>query len=121
MARIDGRDASVGERLHVDGLALERAVIAEPLAVALHAFARAGDVSGRTVFIAGAGPIGCLVAAAARAKGAAEIVVSDLLDELLRLARASAPPQTVSATDAFALACDRTRASKVLLDLGGDP
>jgi L-idonate 5-dehydrogenase len=68
------------------GLGLRRAVLAEPLSVALHAVHRAGDVRGKRVLVTGAGPIGCLVVAALRHRGAAEVVVSDLLDEPLRIA-----------------------------------
>jgi L-idonate 5-dehydrogenase len=48
-------------------LSLRRAVLAEPLAVALHAVRTAGDVTDRHVLVTGAGPIGCLVVAALRA------------------------------------------------------
>jgi L-idonate 5-dehydrogenase len=68
------------------GLDLRRAALAEPLAVALHALRRAGDVDGRRVLVTGAGPIGALVAAAARRAGAAEVVVTDLVDEALQVA-----------------------------------
>ena len=51
---------------------------AEPLAVALHAVAQAGDLTGRRVLVTGAGPIGLMVIAAARWAGAAEIVAVDL-------------------------------------------
>lgn len=61
-------------------LDLRRAVLAEPLSVALHAVHRAGDVTGKRVMVTGAGPIGCLVTAVLRHRGAAEIVVSDLVD-----------------------------------------
>jgi L-idonate 5-dehydrogenase len=67
-------------------LDLHRAVLAEPLSVALHAVHRAGDVSGKRVLVTGAGPIGCLVVAALHHAGAAEIIVSDLLDSPLALA-----------------------------------
>ncbi len=52
-------------------------VFAEPLAVAIHAVNQAGDIHGRRVFISGVGPIGSLVVAVAKAKGAAEIVTAD--------------------------------------------
>jgi L-idonate 5-dehydrogenase len=68
------------------GLPLERAVLAEPLSVALHAVHRAGPVAGRRVLVTGAGPIGLLVVAALRRSGAAEITVSDLVDRPLELA-----------------------------------
>jgi L-idonate 5-dehydrogenase len=51
----------------------------EPVAVALHAVQRAGGVSGRTVLVSGAGPIGLLVALIARAQGARPVVVSDIV------------------------------------------
>jgi L-idonate 5-dehydrogenase len=70
------------------GLDLRRAAVAEPLSVALHAVRRLGDVAGRSVLVTGAGPIGCLVAAALRAAGAASVVVSDLHDEALEIASA---------------------------------
>jgi L-idonate 5-dehydrogenase len=68
------------------GLSLRRAVLAEPLSVALHAVRRAGEVRGKRVLVTGAGPIGCLVVAALRHSGAAQIAVSDLVDEPLRIA-----------------------------------
>lgn len=68
------------------GLDLRRAVLAEPLSVALHAVRRAGDVTGKRVLVTGAGPIGCLVVAALRQAGAVEVIVSDLLDGPLALA-----------------------------------
>ncbi|KUN89230.1 L-idonate 5-dehydrogenase [Streptomyces griseoruber] len=81
------------------GLAPRRAVLAEPLSVALHAVHRAGDVPGRRVLVTGAGPIGCLVTAVLRHRGAAEVVVSDLLDTPLRIAAASGADGTVRADD----------------------
>lgn len=57
-----------------------QAALVEPLATPLHAVAKAGDLTGRTVAVLGAGPIGLLVIAAARHAGAARIVATDLLD-----------------------------------------
>lgn len=54
------------------------AAMAEPLAVALHAVKRAGDLLGRHVLIAGAGPIGLLVALAAKQAGAGSIAIFDI-------------------------------------------
>ena len=62
------------------------AAMAEPLAVALHAVRRAGDLLGRRVIIAGAGPIGLLVALAAKQAGAGEISVFDLAEAPLEKA-----------------------------------
>jgi len=51
----------------------------EPFAVALHAVKRAGGVSGKRVFVAGAGTIGRLVAITARAFGAAPVAISEIV------------------------------------------
>jgi L-idonate 5-dehydrogenase len=79
------------------GLSLDRAVLAEPLSVALHAIRRAGDVRGKRILITGAGPIGCLVVAALRHAGASEVVVSDLLEQPLDTARQVGATSTVAA------------------------
>jgi L-idonate 5-dehydrogenase len=50
----------------------------EPFAVALQAVKRSGTVSGKSVLVAGGGPIGLLVALTARAFGAVPVVVSDI-------------------------------------------
>ncbi|MFE2508563.1 L-idonate 5-dehydrogenase [Streptomyces naganishii] len=82
-----------------DGLGLRRAALAEPLSVALHAVRRAGDVTGRHVLVTGAGPIGCLVVAAARAAGAARVTVTDLLPRALEYASAVGAGTVVRADD----------------------
>ncbi|MFF0163494.1 L-idonate 5-dehydrogenase [Streptomyces sp. NPDC005263] len=81
------------------GLELRRAALAEPLSVALHAVRRAGDVHGRHVLVTGAGPIGCLVVAAAKAAGAARVTVTDLLPAALRYASAAGADTVVRADD----------------------
>jgi L-idonate 5-dehydrogenase len=72
------------------------AACAEPLAVALHAVAQAGPVLGRSVFIAGSGPIGVLIAAAARMAGASRICITDLFDAPLAIARAMGATETIN-------------------------
>ena len=69
-----------------DDLPLSRAVLAEPLAVGIHAIHRAGGVAGKRVLVSGAGPIGLLAAGAAVALGAASVTVTDLLDRPLAVA-----------------------------------
>jgi L-idonate 5-dehydrogenase len=71
-----------------DGVSTELGALAEPLAVAMHAVHRAGDVRGRDVVVNGAGPIGSLVVAAARYRGAASVVAADLADSSLAVAKA---------------------------------
>ncbi|WP_329279022.1 L-idonate 5-dehydrogenase [Streptomyces sp. NBC_01451] len=81
------------------GLPLHLAALAEPLSVALHAVRRAGDVSGGHVLVTGAGPIGCLVVAAAKAAGAARVTVTDLLPQALRYAAVAGADSVVRADD----------------------
>jgi L-idonate 5-dehydrogenase len=52
--------------------------LAEPLAVCLHAVARAGDVKGRRAVLFGSGPIGLLTMLATRRAGIAEVTVVDI-------------------------------------------
>ncbi|MFI0767112.1 L-idonate 5-dehydrogenase [Streptomyces sp. NPDC021218] len=82
-----------------EGLEPRRAALAEPLAVALHAVRRAGAVKGRHVLVTGAGPIGCLTIAAARAAGAATITATDLLPRALEFAAAAGATACVRADD----------------------
>jgi L-idonate 5-dehydrogenase len=63
------------------------AALCEPFAVCLHAAARAGSLLGARVLVSGSGPIGCLTVLAARVAGAAEVVVTDVSDAPLRVAR----------------------------------
>lgn len=69
------------------GMSLRRAALSEPFSVAYHAVKRAGDLSGRSVLVAGAGPIGALAVAAARQAGAGTIYASDLTDHALAQAK----------------------------------
>ena len=58
----------------------------EPLAVAVHAVKQMGDVKGMNIAVLGAGPIGNLVAQAAKGMGAAKVMITDVSD--LRLDKA---------------------------------
>ncbi len=79
-----------------DGLALDAAVFAEPLAVAIHAAHRAGDVSAGSVIIVGAGPVGALLTLVARHAGCADVTVADLRDTALRTAERAGATRTVN-------------------------
>ncbi|UPA27608.1 2,3-butanediol dehydrogenase [Shinella oryzae] len=70
-----------------DELSDQEAALIEPTAVAVYACDRAGVTAGNSVLVTGAGPIGILVAMAARAAGASQIFLSDLNDTRLALAR----------------------------------
>jgi L-idonate 5-dehydrogenase len=97
----------VGERqcfpVH-DDISLGELAFAEPLAVALHAVNRGGDLLGKSVLITGAGTIGCLTVLAARLAGAARVTVSDILDRPLAQAMLVGADATLHASrDAEAL------------------
>jgi L-idonate 5-dehydrogenase len=61
-----------------DHVTYQAAALAEPLAVCLHAVARAGDVNGKRAVLFGAGPIGLLTMLAAQRAGIAEATVVDI-------------------------------------------
>jgi L-idonate 5-dehydrogenase len=83
-----------------DGVPLRLAALAEPFSVGLHAVSRAGSLLGKRVLVSGCGPIGALAVAAARVHGAAEVVVTDVVDEPLAVARALGANLTINvATD----------------------
>src|SRR5690554_751236 len=82
-----------------DTTSLAEAACAEPLAVALHARNQAPDLTGKRVLVTGAGPIGCLCVAVARVAGAGEIVVTDLQDTTLAVARQMGADVTVNIID----------------------
>ena len=85
-------------------VSLGELAFAEPLAVALHAVHRGGDLLGKSVLVTGAGTIGCLTVLAARLGGAARVTVSDILDRPLAQARLVGAEATLhAARDAEAL------------------
>jgi threonine dehydrogenase-like Zn-dependent dehydrogenase len=75
-----------------DSLDLRRASLAEPAGIAWHALDRAeaagAAVAGAHVLVVGGGPIGLLVAAVARYRGADSVTVADVQDRPLAVARA---------------------------------
>jgi L-idonate 5-dehydrogenase len=78
-------------------VSLGELAFAEPLAVALHAVHRGGDLLGKAVLITGAGTIGCLTVMAARLAGAASITVTDVLERPLEQARIAGADHTLLA------------------------
>lgn len=82
---------------------MAQAACVEPLAIALHAARRAGDMLGKRVFVCGAGPVGCLIAAVARLNGAAEVLISDLEGFPLERALELGADTILNARDAAAL------------------
>jgi threonine 3-dehydrogenase len=72
--------------LHRPGVDAEVASIFDPLGNAVHT-ALSFDLLGEDVLITGAGPIGCMAAAVAKHAGARFVVVTDINDDRLTLAR----------------------------------
>lgn len=102
------------------GVSPAAAACAEPLAVCLRARHRAeaigGSLDGKRVLVTGAGPIGTLCAALARRAGAAEVVVTDIQDATLAVARDMGATHTLNvATETGAL--DPWLADKGLFDV----
>ncbi|MBC7801454.1 MAG: L-idonate 5-dehydrogenase [Gemmatimonadaceae bacterium] len=93
-------------------LPLTLAAFTEPLAVCLHAARQAGPLLGARVLVTGAGPIGMLAMLAARHAGAREVVITDLVDAPLALAR------QVGADAAYNLRSDPGALDRFLPDKG---
>ncbi len=78
---------------------------AEPLSVGLHAVQRAGSLLGKRVLVTGAGTIGCMCVIAARMAGAATVIVADITERALEVARGVGADEGVrSDRDAASLA-----------------
>jgi L-iditol 2-dehydrogenase len=96
--RLMGMDASGGYAERVvwpaaniyplpDGVSFAAGSLAEPLAVAVHAVSRAPVAEAGSAIVVGAGTIGLLVAAVLKHRGLASVVVTDLSDDRLAVAR----------------------------------
>lgn len=66
-----------------DSISFNAAALIEPLSVAIWALKRAEIKPGSKVLVAGAGPIGVIVAQTAAAMGAAEVTVTDISEDRL--------------------------------------
>lgn len=77
------------------GISLGEIACAEPLSIGLHAVNRAGPMIGETVLVTGAGTIGCMSVMAARLAGAAKVIVCDLNDRALEIARQCGADRTI--------------------------
>jgi len=73
-------------RLPAD-LSPEQGAFVEPVAVAAHSTSQAGDLNGKNVVVSGAGTIGNFVAQACKCRGAAKVLIVDVSDYRLQLAR----------------------------------
>jgi L-idonate 5-dehydrogenase len=83
-------------------VSFDAAALAEPLAVCLHAVARAGDIAGQSALVVGAGPIGLLTMIVAERAGARGVAVADIAPATLSFAT------KLGATATFDVAKDPT-------------
>lgn len=85
--RLEGAEAGLNLHPLPDSISDELGALIEPFAVGLHAANRAGVTADDRAVIFGAGTIGLTVLAALRARGVKDILVIDLSDRRLDLAR----------------------------------
>jgi threonine 3-dehydrogenase len=107
------------------GMNLDVVSCFDPLGNAVHT-ALSFDLVGEDVLITGAGPIGCMAIAVARAAGARKIVITDINDGRLELAKKLNPTRTVNVmkenlTDVWHKELGMTEGFDVGLEMSGSP
>ncbi|MGD2164237.1 MAG: alcohol dehydrogenase catalytic domain-containing protein [Anaerolineae bacterium] len=80
-----------------EGLDPAFAAISEPMSSCVSAHEKAETGLGETVVIIGTGPVGCIHASLARARGADRIFMADIVDERLDMAKPFGPDATINA------------------------
>ena len=70
-----------------DEMSFDEGAMIEPLAVTVHAANQAGSVEGKNIWVIGAGPIGILLMQSLKAKGAACVLMTDISDARLEIAK----------------------------------
>lgn len=78
------------------GMSAQLAATVEPAAVGVHAVRRCGSVKGKNVVVMGAGTIGNVTAQAALAEGAKSVLITDLSENRLEIARQCGIPCTAN-------------------------
>lgn len=79
-----------------ENLTYNEGAMIEPLAVTVHAAKRFQDIAGAKVAILGCGPIGILLAQSCKALGAKEVMITDISDYRLELAKSCGVDYTVN-------------------------
>lgn len=82
-----------------DNISFAEAALLEPLSVVLHGIKTGGLTLGKPALICGAGPIGLIALAAARASGAHPLVITDLEPKRLAFAKEFVPECTTYQVD----------------------
>ncbi|MEU0792672.1 alcohol dehydrogenase catalytic domain-containing protein [Amycolatopsis sp. NPDC005961] len=101
-----------------DGVSLDHAGLAQPLAVGLHAARRAGVRPGDSVVVIGAGAIGSFVLAGLRHLHDAEVTVIDFAGDKLERAKRLGAARTVDAADDVV---EAVRGADVVIEASGAP
>ncbi|KAJ9150411.1 Xylitol dehydrogenase [Pleurostoma richardsiae] len=110
-----------------DHVSLQEGALIEPLSVAVHIVKQAKVQPGQSVVVMGAGPVGILCAAVARAYGATKVVSVDIVPSKLQFAKEFAATHTyvsqrVSAEENAAnliKQCDLGEGADVVIDASG--
>ncbi len=107
-----------------ESMSFSEGAMIEPLAVTVHAVHRAGDIQGQNVAVIGAGPIGILTAQCAKAMGAASVLVTDISDYRLSIARECGADYAVNTRNAdyndVLLSCFGPDKADVIFDCAGN-
>ncbi len=80
-------------------VSLREGALVEPLSVAIHACDRADIEAGDSVLVTGGGPIGQLVSEVALARGAGDVILTDIVEEKLSLAEERGVHHTVNVAE----------------------
>ena len=109
------------------GVSLEEGALIEPLAVAVHIVKQAQVTPGAAVVVMGAGPVGLLCAAVARAFGATKVISVDIVRWKLDFAKAfasthiylSRPISAEANAKALLAECHLGKGADVVIDASG--
>jgi L-idonate 5-dehydrogenase len=102
-----------------DHISLGEIACAEPLSIGLHGIHRAGPVLGETVLITGGGTIGCMSVLAARLAGAAQVIVCDINDRSLAMARTVGADRVIRSDQVAA--AELADLAEVCIEAAGSP
>lgn len=102
-----------------EDISLGEIACAEPLSIGLHAAHRAGELLGRTVLVTGGGTIGCMCVLAVRMAGAAEVIVCDIAERSLAIARQVGADRVIRSDQAAP--ADLTDIADISIEAAGSP
>ena len=85
-------------KLH-DDISYNAGSMVEPLAVGFRGVEHAGEIEDQTILVVGSGTIGLMITACAKVKNPAKIIVSDLSDTRLAVAKKMGADVTINASE----------------------